>query len=280
MLGRGRPWHYEAWKFVRTPKGLMLVILVAVALAALPQAGASRAAPEVLVAVAVAAALDVVIVRVFTNRIEFPAGAILTGLIIALILRPQEPLGVVAFTSAVAIAARHVLRTRWSNVFNPAALGIVVASFVFSPGQSWWGALPDLGVVGIAVLLGAGLFMADRLNKLPMMLVFLSTYFFLFTASSFVGEPNDVAEIFRSPDLQAALFFAFFMLDDPPTCPVRYEDQVIFAAVVAIAAFLVFTLNGAVYFLPAGLLVGNAWESARRQFRDWVPRSAEQGQPA
>jgi hypothetical protein len=35
---------------------------------------------------------------------------------------------------------------------------------------------------------------------------------------------------------------------------------------VAVASFVIFIVVGAVYFLPAGLLVANAWESGRRQF--------------
>ncbi len=49
------------------------------------------------------------------------------------------------------------------------------------------------------------------------------------------------------------------MVDDPPTCPTRHENQVPFAFVVAFASFLFLILVGAVYFLPAGLLVANAW---------------------
>jgi Na+-translocating ferredoxin:NAD+ oxidoreductase RnfD subunit len=267
-LSHRQTWQHQAWKFARTPKGLLLGILAAVALIAVPKAGVSHAVPEVLAAVAAAGFLDAAIVRLRHAKWEFPSGALLTGLIIALVLRPQEPLTTVLIVSLIAIVTKHLLRTRWSNIFNPAALAIVASSFLFATGQSWWGALPDLGLIGFAVLLGAGLFIADRVNKLPLVVVFLCTYFALFTAASFIGKPVDVAEIFRTPDLQAALFFAFFMLDDPPTCPIHYEDQVPFAMLVAVASFLVFTINGAVYFLPAGLLAGNAWESARRHFHD------------
>ena len=82
--------------------------------------------------------------------------------------------------------------------------------------------------------------------------------------ASFLVEPAKVAEVFRAPDLQAALFFAFFMLDDPPTCPVRYADQFVFGFVVALVSYIVFMVWGTVYFLPAGLLAGNAFEAVRR----------------
>ena len=253
-------------RFLKTPKGLLLALLTVTTLVALANQPFDDAAPAVLIAMAVAALLDMGIIWVLRSEWEFPSGALLTGLIIGVILRPQEPMSVVVAVSVIAIVSKHVLRTRWSNIFNPAALALVASSFLFSTGQSWWGSMPDFGPLGIIVMCATGLFIADRINKLPLVVVFLGAYFALFTVASFLGKPIDVAEIFRTPDLQATLFFAFFMVDDPPTCPVRYEDQVPFGLIVAVASFVIFIVVGAMYFLPAGLLVANAWESGRRQF--------------
>jgi Na+-translocating ferredoxin:NAD+ oxidoreductase RnfD subunit len=253
-------------KFLKTPKGLLLALLTVTTLVALANQPLDDAAPAVLIAMAVAALLDMGIIWVLQGEWEFPSGALLTGLIIGVILRPQEPTSVVVAVSVIAIVSKHVLRTRWSNIFNPAALALVASSFLFSTGQSWWGSMPDFGPLGIIVMCAVGLLIADRINKLPLVVVFLGAYFALFTAASFLGKPVDVAEVFRTPDLQATLFFAFFMVDDPPTCPARYEDQIPFGLIAAVASFLIFIGVGAVYFLPAGLLVANAWESGRRQF--------------
>ena len=166
-------------------------------------------------------------------------------------------------TVAVAILSKHALRTHWSNIFNPAARALVAVAVFLNTGQDWWGALPDLGILGVVVLLIAGALIADRINKLPMILTFFGVYFALFTVAGAYRSPT-VSEIFVTPDLQAALFFAFFMLDDPPTSPVRHEDQVVFGVIVATVSYFVFMRFGGVYFLPAGLLAGNLWESARR----------------
>jgi Na+-translocating ferredoxin:NAD+ oxidoreductase RnfD subunit len=257
---------HPVYRFLKTPKGLLLALLTAMTLVALSTQPFDDAAPAVLSAMAVAALLDMTIIWVMRNELEFPSGALLTGLIVGVILRPQEASLVVIAVAVIAIVSKHVLRTRWSNIFNPAALALVVSSFLFSTGQSWWGSMPDLGPLGLVVLFAGGLFIADRINKLPLVVVFLGAYFALFTVASFLGEPVNVAEVFRTPDLQATLFFAFFMVDDPPTCPIRYEDQIPFGVIVAIASFIIFIVVGAVYFLPAGLLVANAWESGRRQF--------------
>jgi Na+-translocating ferredoxin:NAD+ oxidoreductase RnfD subunit len=244
---------------------LLLALFAVTGVVAAAAAGFSAVLPNVIAACAVCAGLDMAIVYLRDDEVIFPDGALLTGLIIAFVLRPQESLPVVMSTAGIAIITKRVFRTRWSNVFNPAAIALVVSGVLFKSGQSWWGALPDSGPLGLALLLAGGLFIVDRTNKLPLVLAFFAAYFVLFTEASFFNNGSaSVAEIFRSPDLQAVLFFAFFMLDDPPTCPVPYEAQVVFGLAVAFVSYLVFLSWGAVYFLPAGLLIGNALESARR----------------
>ena len=60
------------------------------------------------------------------------------------------------------------------------------------------------------------------------------------------------------------MFFAFFILTDPPTSPARYRDQIVCGALVAFVSYAVFELMGVVYYLLAGVLVGNVWEAWRR----------------
>ncbi len=259
-LARPRP----VTRFFRTPKGQLLVLFAALLALACWSLDASLVLPGVIVGAGTAAALDLGLTYWRRRELIVPDGALLTGLIVAMILRPQEPLTIVALTSAIAIGSKHLVRTHWSNVFNPAAVALVISSLFFETGQSWWGALPDLGIAGVGVLVITGGFIADRINKMPMVLAFFATYFTLFTVAGFFGDSSVFAEIYRTPDLQMALFFAFFMLDDPPTSPVRYEDQSVYGIIVATASYLVFAVLGAVYFLPAGLLVGNGWESGRR----------------
>jgi Na+-translocating ferredoxin:NAD+ oxidoreductase RnfD subunit len=251
-------------RFFRTPKGLLTIVLALLAGIAAPREGLRLVLPEVIAAVLPAAAIDAVVLRYRHRRWEFPGGAVLTALIAAMVLSAQQPWHVAMVTSIVAILSKYVVRTRAANVFNPAALGIVALFPILHAGQSWWGALPEAAPALQLPLVLTGVFIADRVNKMPLVLAFLGAYFLLFTASAFAGDPARVAEVFRAPDLQAVLFFAFFILTDPPTSPVRYGDQLIFAVIVAGVSFAVFEWTGAVFYLLAGVLVGNAWESWRR----------------
>ncbi|MBP6715700.1 MAG: RnfABCDGE type electron transport complex subunit D, partial [Acidobacteria bacterium] len=251
-------------KFFKTPKGLLTIVLVALAAMAAPREGFDHVLPELLAAVVVAAVMDVVILRLRHPRWEFPSGAILTGLIIAMVLSPFEPWWVSAATSAIAIASKYVLRTKSANIFNPAALALVISYYAFNTGQSWWGALPELMPAAVAALFISGIFITDRVNKMPLVLAFLGVYYALFTATAYFGDAAKVAEIFRAPDLHAVLYFAFFMLTDPPTAPIKYQDQIFCGALVAVVSYALFETVGVVYYLLAGLMVGNVWEAWRR----------------
>ena len=249
---------------IRSPKGNLLIVLATVTAAALATQDSSRAIPMVINAVGAATLADIVIQRIERGLWVFPTAGILSGLIVALLLSPYDAGMIAPATAVLAITSKHLFRARLANVSTPAALALVLAAVLFDAGHSWWGALPDLGWGGALLIGAAGWYTADRINKLPMVLVFLGAFYTLATAASFIGEPSEVAGLFRSPDLHAALFFAFFMLDDPPTSPVKYRDQAAFGLLVAVSAFGFYEVFGWLYSMLAGLLVGNlAWAVVR-----------------
>jgi Na+-translocating ferredoxin:NAD+ oxidoreductase RnfD subunit len=254
----------NAARFFRTPKGLLILAFAVLLTAAAAGTGVVLVMPGVVAAVATAMLIDAPLIRWRRGRWHVPDGALLSGLIVAMILSPHQPWYVAAATSAVAVLSKYPLRVRTANIFNPAALALVASFFVFHTGQSWWGALPELSPLALALLIGTGAFITHRVNKVPVVLAFLGSYYTLITVAAFVGNPAHVAELYRAPDLHAALFFAFFMVTDPPTSPPRHRDQLIYGTIVGVTSYAMYTLVGAVYFLLAGLLVANVWEAWRR----------------
>ena len=274
------PAWLAAQKFFKTPKGLLTIVFAVLLILAVPVEGAALVAPGLVSAVAAAAVADVFILR-YRRAWEYPSGAVLTGIIIAMVLSPHVSWWVAAVTSFIAIVSKYLFRSRSANIFNPAALALVVSFYAFGTGQSWWGSLPDAPPVMWAVLIATGVFIANRVNKMPMVLAFMGVYYTLFTVNAFVGDPRTVAEVFRTPDLQAALYFAFFILTDPPTSPVKYQDQIVCGAIVAVTSYVLFAFVGAVYYLLAGVLVGNVWEAWNRWRSRRRPRHGAIGrQPA
>jgi Na+-translocating ferredoxin:NAD+ oxidoreductase RnfD subunit len=254
----------NAARFFRTPKGLLILVFGVLLAAAAAGTGVSLVTPGVVAAVATAMLIDAPLIRWHRGRWHVPDGALLSGLIVAMVLSPHQPWYVAAVTSAFAILSKYPLRMRTANIFNPAALALFASYFVFHTGQSWWGALPELSPFALTLLIATGAFITQRVNKVPVVLAFLGSYYTLITLTAFVGNPAHVAELYRAPDLHAALFFAFFMVTDPPTSPPKHRDQLIYGTIVGVTSYAMYVLVGAVYYLLAGLLVANVWEAWRR----------------
>jgi enediyne biosynthesis protein E5 len=250
----------------RTPKRqLMLVFAVLLALA-VPVSGGLSLLPNFAAAVVTACAIDVGWELVDSRRWLMPSSALLTAVIVFFILSTEESWLVVAWTSGFAIIAKRVVRTEREHIFNPAALALVWAPIAFGSGESWWGALGDLPAPWIALLLVTGIWVAARLNKLPIVLTFLAVYFTFFTGVS-VSNPRAVAEMFRDPFLQAALFLAFFMLTDPPTSPNQYVDQVWYGTLAALGACFAQLLGAGQVYLLLGVLLANVALAVVRYMR-------------
>jgi Na+-translocating ferredoxin:NAD+ oxidoreductase RnfD subunit len=255
-------------RFFKTPKGALTIILVGLTAIAAPGEGARSVVLNMGAAALIAGIADLFILRLRKNVWQFPSGAVLTAMIVTMVVRAQEHWYVPVAVSAVAVISKYAIRTRSANVFNPAAFALVSMMYVLPMGQSWWGALPEVSPVWLrAALLAGGIYIADRVNKMPLVLSFLGAYFLVFTVTAYLGDPRRVAEIFRSPDIEAVLFFGLIILTDPPTAPARYRDQWICGIVVAAISYAVFEIFGVVYFLLAGALAGNVWAAWRRVHR-------------
>ena len=88
--------------------------------------------PGLLSAVVIAGLTDTVALWLRKGTWEFPSGAVLTAMIVSMVLRAQEPWYVVTITSVTAVLSKYLLRSRHANVFNPAALAIILALLRFS----------------------------------------------------------------------------------------------------------------------------------------------------
>src|ERR687885_1560637 len=194
-----------------------------------------RSAARMLAAV-LGASLAELAVGAFDRRaLAWPSSAILSGMIVGFVLGPATPWAVTAAIGVLATLSKHVFATdRW-HVFNPAGLALLVSVPLFGTGQSWWGALPDLNWPFVLLLMAAGAFIVDRINKFPLVLSFLGASFALLTVLG-RSDPTTAAELLRTPFLQATLFLALFMLTDPPTAPSRYTDQLGIGLLVATAS--------------------------------------------
>lgn len=250
-------------KYFRTPKGMLVLALGALTGIAYPVDGWA-AVLRILLAAGAAVVVDLLF-KAITGKVELPDSALLTGFIVGMILSPAVPLGVPILAAAAAVTSKHLIRGKQGHILNPAAFGLLLIGVLFSTEQSWWGGLGDLPGILVATVVLAGWFIAGRVNKLPTVLAFLGTYVGLLTLATVIGDPHSFTDAFREPMTGAAVFFACFMLTDPPTSPARPRDQVWFAIIAAAVSVACLAVNiGGVYYLLIGLLAANIFEGSRR----------------
>ena len=244
-------------KFLRTPKGTLTAILAVLLAVAGTATGWATVAPHVLAAVAGACGVEVLATVLLRKRLTWPSSALLSGAIVAMILTPETPLIETMWIAGLATASKYLVATARGHVFNPAALALLASIPLFATGQSWWGAGGDMPWPFVLLVLAGGALIVDRTNKFPMVLTFAALYFGAFTAIGLV-QPTMVAEMFRAPFVQSAVFLAVFMLTDPPTSPGRYIEQMWFGAFAAISACVAQLMGAGQGYLLIGVLVPNA----------------------
>lgn len=258
-------------KFIKSPKGIVFSIILMLSLIGLAYPQSSGGLKNILLAIATGVFTDFVVAYVTYRPKYFSDGALVTGLIIGGILGPAVPWYLVMFVTLVALAFKHLFKDKRKPVFNPAAIGLLASSTLFSTGESWWSGLSMLPAWTVVILIAGGFYVVNRINKFPLVFAFLATYIFFFMIAGLVGV-TDAGYALRMPYINAALFLAFFMLTDPPTSPAKDHEQIVFGILVALISGAAYLYLSKVTFLLIGLLAANALKALQARSRS--PRRA------
>jgi len=224
---------------------VLLIVLTAYALI-LSIAGLVFYGPlEILATAAVAVGVSVlsswILGRLFRTRAHLESAAI-TGLLLLFVLIPSlDPveLGGVAVAALVASASKFLLAVRGRHIFNPAAIGALVAIVLGLQFNGWWAS----SVYLLPVVALSALVILYRTRRLLMGLVFVAVVF----ALSLVFHANQPGYAFTAI---ATVFFVGFMLSEPLTLPPRRWQQLVLAVIV-----------GALFAVPTFQIVGTLWSS-------------------
>ncbi|MEZ5918944.1 MAG: RnfABCDGE type electron transport complex subunit D [Alphaproteobacteria bacterium] len=173
--------------------------------------------------------------RMVGMRFDFRS-PLITSLSLTVLLKASA-LWIYPLAVLVAIGSKFILRAGGSHIFNPANIGIVAMLLAFphwvwvAPGQ--WGS-----ALWLAFLLAAfGCLVLYRVPSRDMTLFFLGGWLALiFGRALWLGDP--LAIPLHQIQNGAMLIFAFFMISDPKTIPVRWPGRLIFALAVCVIAFI------------------------------------------
>jgi len=161
--------------------------------------------------------------------------ALISALSLCLLLRTGS-LGLAALAAVVAIASKFVLRVRGRHVFNPTNLALV--ALLAGTGQVWvspgqWGS----GVLLAFALAATGGLVVNRAARADVTCAFLAAHAALVLGrAAWLGDPLAIA--LHRLENGALVLFAFFMISDPRTTPDSRAGRILFAALVALGAYV------------------------------------------
>lgn len=205
-----------------------------------------------LAIVSTALATQYLATRLLTSARFDAMSAIITSLSLTLLFR-TDVTALAAAAGFIAIASKFVVRVRGKHVFNPANIAIV--ALMFSSDHAWissgqWGST----ALSAVLLVGLGLLVLTRAKRSETTLGFLAAFAGLLFARAFwLGDPVSIP--LHQLQNGALLVFAFFMISDPKTTPDAAMGRFVYAALVAVIAYII----QFVLFIPNGAVIALAF---------------------
>jgi hypothetical protein len=234
---------------------------------------------QILVTVAVCAAIEVGITAWRSGVILWPGSALLTGNSVSFILRAAGTRhgdwwslnGIEFFVLAAlaAMASKYLVRPGGKHVYNPSNLGLVACLLIVGgprvfPQYLWWGPLETPVILALVVIALGAVWVCLRMRMLPMVLAF-SVPFGLLVAAVAAGGRCFAATWSQDPICGSAYFtnialspellvFVLFMMSDPKTSPRTTRGRALYGAATALAAVAMLAIQPTEYGIKVAVL--------------------------
>ena len=179
------------------------------------------------VAIASAVLFESAILYFKHKTFSLTESSVISGLIIGYVISGDEPWWVFMFASAAAVGAKHLFCISKKHLFNPAGLGIFLATFFFGAALEWKGAYLWY------VLIPFGVYFITRIKKLELVMSYFFASLVLFGIQA-IMQKTPLLNIFG----YFSYFFIFIMLIEPKTTPVYPLGKMIFGVGIALLIFI------------------------------------------
>jgi enediyne biosynthesis protein E5 len=243
------PERKVAWMYKSTI--ILLILVVAVTSYYLHQI------PFAVVTAAIACSvIEISIKKIYQKKkLEIPYTAIITGIIIGSVAPNNVTWIILVLVSAVAILSKFFIKLKSSNIFNPAALGLLVVLPLFAIGDAWWVAAP-IEVYGVLIALTPLLVIcAYDARRLFVGLSFAATVLIVpLIIHGFVGIQSPAAA--WTAIISVNYFLAFIMVSEPKTSPNKRHVQIFYGIGVGILVSIM-SFYKVPYSLLIPLIIGN-----------------------
>lgn len=251
-------------RILRLPKFQLLLTLLFIFITTVIKSPSILLVVHVLLVVVLTVVFDLLFSMLRGKNFFLPYAGLASGAIIALILPPTIGVFEVISVTGIGVAAKNFLRVQNRHIFNPAALGLLVAAVLFdrtsiNPAISWWAVswqhpkIDNLSSIIYYLLLLSPLYISGfRLKRYWTITAFLIA---TFVTNQLVSNTLSIVHVL-DPTL---IFFSIVMLPEPMTTPVNRNRQILFGLFVGIVSWALSSqvFNGIPDTLIIALLLGN-----------------------
>jgi glycine betaine catabolism B len=215
--------------------GLSLLVGVTLGLSALGTLRYSSFANLLLAVtllISVCGLVNILLARLFKIPSNLES-SLITALILFFVLQiPDESVGWlgIAYAGLVAMASKYVVTWHRSNIFNPAALGVLIVSLIGVGNGGWWVANEALFIpvvlLGIVVLI--------KLRKFSLFAAFMVPAAGLIMIQALNAESGLGDALILTVMLYPLVFLGTIMLTEPGTMPSTRNYRLVFGGIVGI----------------------------------------------
>lgn len=216
---------------------LIIIFLISLYILGALSFGYSAVFSQFLPPVIAAIACDSLLRYFKVKKLVILPSAAISGLIIGLVAQFGEDPLTLLLIGIIAVLSKFFIKLEGRHIFNPAGVGLLAGSILFSSQPSWWA-----GGVSFLVFIIWMLILLYKMKRWAPMAAFLLPAFL-------IGGSNIITS-------SSALFFISVMLIEPKTSPSTVKLGLIYGLVVAVSYF---ALGRFLSFDPliGSLLIGN-----------------------
>lgn len=196
-------------KFViRDARAQVLSVLILIWIAAIVKEPSWQTVIYPLYSVILFSLFDLAFTYAKTRKLYYPFSSIVSGLLIGFLIHYSQGIVILTFVVLLAFTSKQFLQIKNRHIFNPAAFGVVLSTFIFGESVSWW-ATASGGVSLILILLTIPILY--KLRMLQYTLTFLVGYFIFL---NFMQGPQTALVLTADGTV---FLFSFIMLTEPMT---------------------------------------------------------------
>jgi Na+-translocating ferredoxin:NAD+ oxidoreductase RnfD subunit len=201
---------------------------------------------SVIIAALACSVIDLAVSRIHAKRkLKIPYTAIITGIIIGSVAPSNAGIILLVLASAIAVLSKHFIKMKSSNIFNPAALGLLISLVVFGVGDQWWIAAP-IPILAICAYDARRLYTGVSFSVAMFAAALILNHF---------AGLHSLAALWTAV-ISVNYFLAFIMVSEPKTSPNKRHVQIIYGVGIAVMVSLM-SFYKVPYALLLPLIMGN-----------------------